>query len=189
MFKIIFSVIILCTASAGFAQSDAEQIPKANLDTQKWVSHLDTANYITVEYPANWVLKTSNQKAAFMVTSPVESVNDIFKENINVIVKQLPNAGVGTKLQDIVNAVEAKIPTSVDNFVKYYSKTVKWLGVDAQEFSYGGKSKTEGKEVVFMQRIAINLGRLVLATYTSEGGKEDIYKETAFKIIRTIKCD
>jgi hypothetical protein len=189
MFKIILFVITLSVSSTVFAQDAVKQAATANLNNQKWLTYLDTANNITVEYPANWVLKTTNPNAAFMVTSPTESINDLFKENINVIVRKLPNAGVDTKLQDIVNAVEAKIPTAVDNFVKYYSKIIKWLDVDASEFSYGGKIKTDGTQVVLIQRIAISQGRLILATYTSEGGREDIFKETALKIIDRIMAN
>ncbi len=189
MYKIILSVIALSTASKGFAQAVIKPAATAKPVVQEWLSHTDAANNITVKYPTNWTLKTTNEKAVFMVTSPVENDSDKFKENLNVIVRELPNGGEGVKMQDIADAVESKIPTAVDNFVLYYSKTIKWLGMDAREVSYGGNSKSGGMAVGFIQRIAINKGRLVLATYTCEGGRDDVYKETALKIIGSMKCN
>lgn len=188
MYKIILSVIALSTACTGFAQAVVKPAVSKPV-AQEWLSHTDAANNITVKYPANWLLKTTNEKAVFVVTSPAENDNDLFKENINVIVRELPNGGEGVKMKDIADAVESKIPTAVDNFVLNYSKTIKWLGVDAKEVSYGGNSKSGGMAVGFIQRIAINKGRLVLATYTCEGGRTDVYKEAALKIISSMKCN
>jgi hypothetical protein len=183
MYKITLLAIALCTVCTGFTQTVAKPV------VQEWLFHTDTANNVTVKYPANWTLKVTNKTAVFMLTSPNENDKDNFRENINVIVKELPNGGEGVQMQDIVTAVESKIPTAVDNFKLYYSKTIKWLGTDAREVSYGGNNKTGGLAINFIQRIAMNKGRLVLATYTSEGGREDVFKESALKIISSITCN
>jgi hypothetical protein len=188
MYKMLLSVVVLFSAYTGFAQADVKPAA-AKPVTQEWLSHTDAVHNITVKYPGDWILKTTNEKAVFVVTAPVESDEDLFRENINVIVRELPKGGEGVKMQDIADAVESKIPTAVDNFVLNYSKTIKWLGTDAKEVSYSGNSKSGGMAISFVQRIAINKGRLVLATYTGEGGRTDKYKETALKIISTIKCN
>jgi hypothetical protein len=190
MYKIIFLVFALSTVCKGFAQAVQKPVVTASKPVaQEWLSHTDDEEDITVKYPSNWELKTSNEKATFILTSPDENDNDQFKENINVIVRELPNGGVGVKMKDIVDAVESKIPTAVDNFVLNYSKTIKWLGVDAREVSYSGNSKSGGMAVAFIQRIAISKGRLVLATYTYAGGKADVYKATALQVINSITCN
>jgi hypothetical protein len=189
MYKIILSVIAFSTACTGFAQAVVKPVTASKPVVQQWLSYTDATNNITVKYPASWTLKTTNEKALFMVTAPVENDNDLFNENINVIVRELPDGGKGVKMQDIADAVESKIPTAVDNFVLNYSKTIKWLGVDAREVSYGGNTKSGGMAIAFIQRIAINKGRLVLATYTGEGGRIDVYKDVALKIISSIKCN
>jgi hypothetical protein len=159
------------------------------INTFEWVSFTDSATNINVKYPETWVLKTTNPKVLFMLTSPAEGDGDKFRENLNVIVKNLPNGGLGITLAQIADAVQAQIPTAVDNFVLYYSKIVKWNGDDAREVNYGGNNKSDGTAVNFIQRIGINRGRLVVTTYTYEGGKKDIYNATAVKIIDTIVCN
>lgn len=194
MYRFISLLIVFTIISYTYGQVkiDAKNVMILNGEAatkQDWLTHTNTENNITVKYPANWKLKTTGEKTIFMLTAPAENESDMFRENINLIVRQLPNGGEGVKMEDIAKAVEDKIPTAVDNFVLHYSKAIKWLGADAKEVAYGGNSKNSGMAVNFIQRITISKGRLVLATYTYEGARDDIYKKTALIIIDNIKCN
>jgi hypothetical protein len=196
MYKILFLALVFFIAPVSYAQKAVKPtavvkaIPAENTAVpQNWLSYTDTANNITVKYPGDWTLKTSNPKVVFVLTSPLENNDDKFRENINLIVRSLPGGGEGVTLKDISDAVESKIPQAVDNFKLQYSKTVKWQGADAKEVSYGGNDKSSGTAINFIQRIAINQGRMVVVTYTCAGGKDDIYKATALQVINGIVCN
>jgi len=183
MHKVISFALILTLAITGKAQTSV--LPRF---VQEWKAYTDSATNITVKYPESWTLKTTNEKTIFILKSPVESEADSFNENLNMIVRVLPNGGDGVNFEQIAEAVESKIWGAVDNFVLYYSKNLKWDGNEAKEVSYGGNSKTNGSALKFTQRITLHQGRMILVTYTFEGGtKTDIYGETVQKIINGIK--
>ncbi|MBK7434749.1 MAG: hypothetical protein IPI66_13220 [Chitinophagaceae bacterium] len=154
---------------------------------QEWLKHTDDTTQITVSYPDTWKLKTSNEKTLFILTAPLENEQDDFNENMNMIVRKLPPGSENVTLADLGNSVESKTATLLDDYKLEYSKELQWNEGDAKEVSYTGKSKTTGKNLHFIQRITINQGRLILITYTAQGGREDIYLSTALKIFdRTV---
>jgi hypothetical protein len=196
MYKFLCFLLCILSASAICAQKTTNPPVKAKPAVNvpapvpaNWQSYTDPANNITVRYPNEWVLKTSNTKVAFILTTPLEDNNDKLSENMSLVAKELPDGGEGVSLKTITDAVEAKIPQAVDNFKLEYSKPMKWLGTDAKEFSYSGNDKKSGTPISFIQRIAINKGRMVLITYTSETGRVNGFKETFFKIAATITCN
>jgi hypothetical protein len=196
MYKFICLLLCIFSASAICAQKTTKTPVKAKPAVSlpaavpaNWQSYTDPVNNITIRYPDEWVLKTSNTKVAFLLTTPLEDKDDKLSENMSLVAKELPDGGDGISLKTITDAVEGKIPTAVDNFKLEYSKPVKWLGANAKEFSYSGNDKKTGTPISFIQRIALNKGRMVLITYTSEPGKADRFKEAFFKIAGTITCN
>jgi hypothetical protein len=181
MYKVILIVVITIMGNNIFAQKSTTTSIAEN-----WLNYTDTANNVTVSYPTSWTFK-KGEKTIFMITSPKEFEEDKFRENVNMIVRKLPNDGAGVSLNDISEAVLAKIPTAVDEYKLNYNNELLWNGSKAMEISYSGKAKEAGTPISFIQRICLNAGKLMVLTYTAEGNKKDVYAPVLVKIIDGIK--
>ncbi|MBP6430655.1 MAG: hypothetical protein KA319_02725 [Ferruginibacter sp.] len=157
---------------------------KVNNTTQNWLSYTDTTIRISVKYPPEWTLKTTNPKSPIVLKAPLENDEDDFAENINYVVKPLPQ-GQKVLLSDISKAIKNNIPNVVDEFKLGYEKKLQWMGGEAIEFFYSGVSKGDnaGVKIKLLQRIAIIKGNMYLATYSAENGKVDVSNADAIKII------
>lgn len=158
--------------------------PKADNATQPWLSYTDSTTGISVKYPPEWTLKTTNLKSPIVLKAPLENDKDVFAENINYVIRPIPQ-GQKVLLSDVSNAIKSSLPKAVDDFKLEYEKKLNWMGAEALEFSYTGISKGDnaGVKVRLLQRLTILNGNLFLATYSAENGKSDISRADAIKII------
>jgi hypothetical protein len=178
---IIFAAILFISAPT-IAQTTTK--PKADNATQNWLSYTDSTTNISVKYPPEWTLKTTNPKSPIVLKAPLENDEDAFAENINYVIRPIPQ-GQKVLLSDISKAIKSTISTAVDEFKFEYEKKLQWMGAEALEFSYSGISKGEngGIKIKMLQRLAVLNGNLYLATYSAENGKVDVSKTDALKII------
>lgn len=184
MRSILFLLLVILQLSVAAQTTTTKIKPAANAATATWLSHTDATTGITVKYPSTWRLKTTNPKTPIVLHAPSEGEGDDFSENINYIARDLP-PGQKVTLADISTSVRNGLTNVVDDFNLEYEKNLQWLGVKAVEFSYTGVSKGEnaGFQIKLLQRIALVKGKMVLATYSAEDGKEDPGRADAIKII------
>jgi hypothetical protein len=158
--------------------------PPAKAPQTQWLNYSDSASRLNVWYPATWRLKTTNPKSPIVLHAPSDGEDDTFSENINYVVRELPK-GQPVALTDVATAVRSGLSNVVDDFTLEYEKNGKWLGVASVEFAYTGTSKGDngGVKVRIVQRIALVGGKMILATYTAEGGKTDPRRAQALNII------
>ncbi len=173
MRKLFLFALILSIGSSTIAQT-------TNNATQGWLSYTDSTTGISVNYPSNWTLKTTNPKSPIVLKAPLENADDIFAENINYVVRVLPQ---GSKV--LLTDFSSAITKTVDDFKLEYEKKVQWMGAEALEYEYSGipKGDKTGLKIKLLQRITIVNSNMYLATYTAENGKVDMNKTTAIKII------
>lgn len=184
MRTIILALLAIVQLSVAAQTTTTKTKPTTNAATATWLSHTDATTGITVKYPPTWRLKTTNSKAPIVLHAPSEGEEDNFSENINYIARDLP-PGQKVTLADISTSVRNGLTNVVDDFKLEYEKNLQWLGVKAVEFSYTGTSKGEnaGFQIKLLQRIALVKGKMVLATYSAQDGKEDPSRADAIKII------
>lgn len=180
----ILALLAIVQLSVAAQTTTTKTKPTTNAATATWLSHTDATTGITVKYPPTWRLKTTNPKSPIVLHAPSEGEEDNFSENINYIVRDLP-PGQKVTLADISTSVRNGLTNVVDDFKLEYEKNLQWLGVKAVEFSYTGTSKGEnaGFQIKLLQRIALVKGKMVLATYSAQDGKEDPSRADAIKII------
>ncbi len=104
MRKLFLFALILSIGSSTIAQT-------TNNATQGWLSYTDSTTGISVNYPSNWTLKTTNPKSPIVLKAPLENADDIFAENINYVVRVIPQ---GSKI--LLTDFSSAITKTVDDF-------------------------------------------------------------------------
>ncbi len=177
---LLFVFLLLGT----FTIAQTTSKPKPDNTTQSWLSYTDTATGISVKYPPTWRLKTTNPKSPIVLHSPSNGEDDAFSENINFIVRPLPQ-GQNVLLADIATTIRNSLTNVVDDFNLESEKKVQWMGTNAIEFIYTGISKgaNAGEKVRLLQRCTLLKGYLYLSTYTALNSMLDVNEADAVKII------
>jgi len=153
---------------------------------QNWKTFDQADILFTARYPADWVNKIKEDKKVFF-TSPSESKDDAFAENINVIVSSDPSFGTTLKIKGVIQEVIDNVKTSFNNFAEESRTELKWDGIDAVEITYTGNTKGEDPTAVrIIQRLCFYKNRLYLATYTSLKSSDN-FAAVAKQIINSIK--
>lgn len=170
-----FCVSLLCKA----------QISKTN-DKIVWKSFTDTASSLNLQYPSNWYLKLTNEKAVFVLKSPEETKGDNFLENMNLIVKKIPNASNFTN-EDLsklsVDGLKKKYP----NLIVKSSKKITWLKKDAWELQYEFSENDFPASII--QKVLFYQNRLYICTYTAQANKKDIYLDKVNEIFEKMSLN
>ena len=153
---------------------------------QDWKTFDQADILFTAKYPADWVNKIKEGKRVFF-TSPSESKDDFFAENVNVSVSTNPSFGGSLKIKDLIQEVVDNVKTSFNDFAEESRTALKWNGIDAYEITYTGNTKGDDPTAVrITQRLCFYKSRLYLATYTAlKSG--DNFAAIAKQIFNSIK--
>lgn len=156
-----------------------------SLLSQEWKAFNDTSCSFTAKYPSNWVNKIKEGKRVFF-TSPVESDNDVFLENVNISMNRDPTYGREINIKDVIPSVLEKASETVDSFSKLTERYFKWNGYDGCELIYTGQPENSELTIKSTQWFCFSEGRLFIATYVSAKSNV-IHTETAMEILRSIR--
>lgn len=179
----IICVLLAFTGFATIAQPNTNKptrLPAAG----DWLSYTDTASGLSVKYPAGWRLKTTNPRAPIVLHAPTEGDNDTFSENLNYMINPI-SSSQQINVQAISGSLKSDLSNQIHNFALLEEKKLTWLGYPAIELSYTGASDatSTATKVKILQRVVATKTRLIIATYTAEGGKTDVSFDDAVKII------
>jgi hypothetical protein len=163
-----FFVGLFCTAQV--------KVKKENI---VWKSYTDSASSFNVQYPSDWFLKLTSEKAVFVLKSPAESEADNFLENINLIIRYLPAASK-ISIEDFGKITIDALKKKYSTFAIKSSKKITWLNKDAWESKY--EFVENGMTVSVMQMLLFYNDNLYACTYSAQGNKTDIYFEMANEI-------
>lgn len=165
--------------------SNSEQpiaLPNASTD---WKTY-ETDQY-SIQFPASWELNESPQMGMiFSIMSPLESTEDMFRENVNLVTESLRNpSGAIVTLAQYNEAAKVQI----SRYFNDYKLMDNFKVEDAQqETSCMIYSASQGiYKLVFMQNSCINNHKAYVLTMTSEQGSFGQIKETGTKILNSFK--
>ncbi len=155
----------------------------SNSQTKDDWKTLTESNY-TIQYPATWELNQSKQMGtSFILFSPLESEQDKFKENVNLLIQDL--TGNNIDLNKYTEISESQIKTIVTNSILIESKRVKTESGEYHKIIY---SADQGIfHLKFEQYYWVTNDKAFVLTFTSEQSKFDGFKVTGEIILNSFK--
>lgn len=140
-------------------------------------------NAFSIQYPGNWDLdQTGYEGTTFVVRSELTSTQDLFPENVNLIIHDL--RGTTIYLDKLVKQSESAFQTTLENFKLIESKRLKDTGEYHKIVFTGDKGKTKLKFVQYLRMKGI---KAYVITFAAEQSQFENYKETGEKILGSFK--
>lgn len=135
----------------------------------------------SIKYPQSWELNQNQQKGLeFILFTALESEQDKFKENINLVIEDLTGKDIDLKTYSEISESQIK---------KYFFKAQILENIlvkkelEYQKIIYTGKQGAF--QLKFEQYYFIIDHMAYILTFTSEETKFEMYKEEAEKILNT----
>jgi hypothetical protein len=139
-------------------------------------------NY-SIQYPTNWELNQSGQMgSSFILFSPLDSDNDKFKENLNLLVQDL--TGLNIDLDKFVEISEVQVKTIVTNSKLIESKRMRNTTPEFHKMVYTGDQGIF--QLKFEQYFWVINQQAYILTLTCEQNKFSNYKEIGEKILKSL---
>ena len=133
-----------------------------------WISHTDTTYNFTVKYPSHWQLKLPGTNTRFFITSYKDDDNDMFRDNINCIARDLDQAGF--KISDAEAEIMKSLGGKLKNLKIIKSTYSTWNNSETLDLEYTCNQESEGisYDIHVLQRMAMVKKTLFTLTFTSE---------------------
>ncbi|MDE3256044.1 MAG: hypothetical protein KGN97_08720 [Bacteroidota bacterium] len=174
-------VLLCCTAHAfGQTASTASSRKAANTTTAPWETY--SADHYAVEYPSTWELNQSRLMGTnFILFSPLENENDTFRENVNLLIQDLP--GQTYDLDKIIALTEKQVKDMINNADLELSKRIETKKGPYHKLIYSGD---QGKyQLKFEQYVWIIQQKAYILTLTCERNKFAAYQTDGEKILNS----
>lgn len=182
MTKFFASLFLLSIVAC--ARSGAKE--EANSTKQQPIKDWKTLDQAicSIQYPGTWDKDESGQMGtSFFILSPVESTEDKFRENVNLLIQDL--TGKNIDLNKYTDISENQIKTLAVNSNLVESKRIKNAGEEYQKVIYSADQG--GAHLKFEQYFFIVKEKAYVLTFSSELNKFDQYKEVAEKILNSFQ--
>ena len=136
----------------------------------------------TIDHPENWEVNTKGEMGTkFILFSSLENPQDVFKENINLVVQDL--TGYDIDLKGFVEISEQQVNTYVTDGKILESKKLSKENVAYHKLIYTGKQGVY--ELKFEQYFWVLESKAYILTFTCEESNYLIYKMIAERILKS----
>jgi serine/threonine-protein kinase len=193
MIKKLFISILICSMGIVLASctTDSPAPPAGDSNqSQEDEVEIDTGDYINDQ--ENLILRNPNQwekvenKYGTLVAfvSPLEDETDLFRENVNLVVEELPET---IKLEEYKTAAHEQMDTVLLQFKLLSEEEIEFMGEKAYTHRY---SFNQGEyDTVGMQIYYIKEQKAYILTYTAQPDKYDIFYDQAMEIINSLQIN
>jgi len=155
--------------------TETTALPEGN-----WAT-LTQDNY-SIQYPTTWDLDTSGEMgASFILFSPLDSKEDQFQENVNLLIQDL--AGMGIDLDQFVAISEEQVKTMVTNSNLLESVRMKPAYGEYHKIIYTGDLGIY--HIKYEQYYWVIGEKSYILTLTTELDTYDAFKETGERILNS----
>jgi len=156
--------------------------PEFAKSTLNW-KKADEKDY-SIQYPADWEFSKAGQMGtSFTVVSPMESNQDQFRENINLVIQSLGAQPID--LNKYVEISENQVKTMITHSSIIESKRVKDGANEYHRMVFTGDQGVY--HLRFVQQYRIVNGSAYVLTFTCEQSKFAKFKENGEEILNSFK--
>jgi hypothetical protein len=160
--------------------SNQQQIADKPATNSNW-KQLDKPNY-SIQYPGDWELEQSGTMGSvFAILAPLESKEDKFRENVNLVVEDLK--GQSIDLDRYAELAKGQLKSTMTNFNLVESK--KNTNGTREYFKVIFTWNYEKFQLKVEQYYWVVDGKAYVLTFTSEQAKFANFSETGEKILNT----
>ena len=172
--KGFFLILFFTKSIFFFAQSGTKDV------LTDWNSIVDSS--FSISYPKTWTLDRSGENGtSFYLFSPFLSSNDVFQENVNLIIQDVK--GYGITLDEYTQFSIDDIGKSIQN-----SRILENIRKNAHGLSYHKMVYTgeiNGFNLTFMQYYWVENEKVYLLTFTAEPDQFSKYLPVADRILNS----
>ena len=174
-------LIVLTTFSCSVAFGQTTKIENSKDVPENWKT-INTPDYF-IEYPDSFELNTTGEMGTcFILFSKPDSPNDLFKENVNLIIQNLNN---DINLDKFVEITENQLKTFMTNGKLIESKRIKFDHSEFQKFVFSG---TQGIfHLKFEQYDWVKNNKAYILTLSCETNQFERYKKVGEEIMNSFK--
>ncbi len=145
----------------------------------------DPQGRFTIGYPTNWTFKSNSESAVVQITSPKETDDDNFRQNVNLQIEDM--SGKTMTVDQYVKSNIDGVKESIKNYREVSSMFFNRNGSRAYEIVYKGKYGDMTYEVQIKQLFTIVNNKAYILTYISKVDERDAFETTANKIFNSFK--
>lgn len=151
-------------------------------NTEEWKTVKEKT--FSINYPSTWGLDQSGQMGTSLILfSPLESEQDTFRENVNVIVQDLK--GMDIDLDKYTEISEDQVKKLITNSAIVESKRIKNGNSEYHKIIYTGEQGLF--KLTFEQYYWVKKDKAYVLTFTSEQDKFEHFKETGEEILNSFE--
>lgn len=177
--------ILLTLATTLFSLVASGQTAQKSIEAHipdNWKSFDDTG--FAIHYPDSFDMDTSGQMGmTFLMLSRQTSPQDMFRENVNLLIQNLPDQSIS--LDMFVEISEGQIKTLVTNGNLIDSKRLSANGKQFQRIIYSGR---QGKfDLKWLQYYWVENRKAYVLTLTCEQNQYDKYVSAGEGIMKTFR--
>ncbi len=168
---VVLIALILCIDSFAQTGSDTKIFSKDNY---------------SISYPNNWEINNTGQMGtSFLILSPVESEQDQFRENVNLLIQDL--SAYNIDLNEFVNISEGQIKTIITNSSLISSERIKIGKNNYHKVIYTGDQDIY--KLKFEQYYWVKNKKAYILTLTCETNQFDAYQSVGEDILNSFKLN
>ncbi len=138
---------------------------------------------LEARYPASWKAVEGLMGTAVIFASPLESKEDKFSENVNIIVEDV-SAQPGLTLGKYIERAKAKLAVFITEYSPKDSRDLILSGQPAKMIEYTGRQGVFDLHI--LQAVTLINGKAYVVTFTAEEANYERYLPDARRIIESI---
>lgn len=177
----LFTALLLAAALA--LPLPAAAAPADAAKTENFAVYENQTPSLKMEYPATWKAAEGAAGAIVAFLSPLESKEDFFRENVNVLAEDL-SAHPTLTVDGYTGLGIAKLPMYITDFKLIGTRRHTLSGLPAQIIEYTGRQGVF--QIHILQAMTIADKKAYVVTFTAEEANYERYLPAAKRIIDSL---